>query len=67
LAFSLTSLGSTICPRSSTVINDSTLQQLTLPADGSIQDVLFLAIQSPLEIIQFVQINQNMLKKILTD
>src|SRR5512137_1945841 len=31
-AFSLISLGSTICPRSSTLTIDSTLQQLTMPA-----------------------------------
>src|SRR5512139_2569575 len=42
-AFSLISLGSTICPRSSTLINDSTLQQLNgLPSSAKRDPVLLL-------------------------
>src|SRR4030067_2982299 len=50
LAFSLKSLGSTICPRSSTLIKDSTLQQFEffpLPAKQLIFSFLFMAFPPP--------------------
>jgi len=50
LAFSLKSFGSTICPRSSTLIKDSTLQQLELfplPAKQLVFSFLFMAFPPP--------------------
>ena len=43
-ALSLSSLGSTICPRSSMLINDSTLQQLILLSADTQGDLFFFTI-----------------------
>jgi hypothetical protein len=66
ISLSLSSFGSTICPRSSTLINDSTRQQLAGLSAVSQQDVFVLAMMiyclpTGILITMHIQIYQLML------